>query len=99
MELTKAYAVLGVEGDTSLESARQAFQTWHHLYALSEDAAGWNDTASILAKHELGVAWDTIERAHSRTANRWRRPPACEECNRGPALQVSFTRTMPGLRA
>jgi hypothetical protein len=104
MELTKAYAVLGVEDTTSLEIARQAFDTWYHLYSVAEPAADWDgtkwsDAASVLALHELDVAWDTVERAHSRTAKRWRRPQACEECNRGPALQVTFTRTMPGVRA
>lgn len=92
MELARAYAVLGVDGDASLENARQAFVTWHQLYSGSDDAS-----AQVL--HELDVALQVVERAHVRTATRWRRPPACEECNRGPALQVSFTRTMPGLRA
>jgi RNase P subunit RPR2 len=99
MELARAYAVLGVEGDTSLEDARAAFVTWHQLYSVSDDASGWDDDASAQARHELDVALQVVERAHARTATRWRRPPACEECNRGPALQVSFTRTMPGLRA
>ena len=98
MELTRAYKVLGVAGECSLEDARKAFVTWHHLYSGS-DEAGWTDQTAVLALHELDVAWDTVERAHARTAMRWRRPPACEECNRGPALQVTFTRTMPGVRA
>lgn len=100
MELTRAYAVLGLEGDTSLAVARQAFVTWYHLYSLSaETSADWDDTIATLALHELDVAWDTVERAHARTAMRWRRPPSCEECNRGPAQQVTFTRTMPGVRS
>ena len=58
MELAKAYAVLGVEDDTSLENARKAFDTWHHLYSISApavdwDGSDWTDSTSVLALHEL----------------------------------------------
>lgn len=111
MELMRAYAILGVGDDSSLEDVRTAFVTWWYLYSgnpISEapevghalNAEDWDDPASMLALHELDMAWHAIEQAHVRRQAHARRTPSCAECGTSPAVRVSFTKTKPrGLRA
>lgn len=111
MELTRAYAILGVGDESSLEDVRTAFVTWWYLYSgspMSEapevghalSTEDWDDPATMLALHELDMAWHAIEQAHVRGSIRTSRKASCEECGSGPATRVTFTRLKPaGLRA
>jgi hypothetical protein len=111
MELTRAYAILGVGDETSLDDVRTAFVTWWYLYSgspMSEapevghalSTEDWDDPATMLALHELDMAWHAIEQAHVRGSIRTSRKATCEECGSGPATRVTFTRLKAaGLRA
>jgi hypothetical protein len=111
MELTRAYAILGVGDESSLEDVRTAFVTWWYLYSgnpMSEapemghalSTEDWDDPATMLALHELDMAWHAIEQAHVRGSIRSSRRASCEECGSGPATRVTFTRVKAkGLRA
>ncbi len=107
MELTRAYAILGVGDESSLEDVRTAFVTWWYLYSGSPMLGGTrgrpraehgglgrpgHDARAARAGH--GVARDRAgARRAARSAPRARR--AARSAGRPGATRVTFTRLKP----
>lgn len=104
-ELRRAYATLGIDENATLEEARAAHATWSMLLAdlaVVVEGSGAERNAhpsqqsadhALFARHELDLAWYTIEQAHVDGALFVRRARGCSECHRTPAVRITLHST------